>query len=75
VTIDLPCSHRTYIHHTAGRQNGRLIWVCSACACQGTLSRQWATFAPFPCHRCHKPIIERVLCPECAKLSRGMGEK
>lgn len=65
-----PCTHRTYVHHTAGRLNGRIVWVCSACAYQGFWDRQWAPFAPLPCPRCRALVVERVLCPQCAKRSR-----
>jgi hypothetical protein len=72
VDVELPCSHRTYVHHTAGRINGRIVWVCTACCYQGFWSRQWAPFCPYPCPKCRKPVIERVLCPQCAKRAREM---
>jgi len=68
-----PCSHRTPIHHHAGTLNGRTVWVCSACAYQGLWNRQWSPFTAFPCPYCRELVIERVLCPECAKRARRAG--
>jgi hypothetical protein len=67
-----PCTHRTPIHHHAGKLNGRTLWVCSTCAYQGLWDRQWSPFTAFPCPYCRELVIERVLCPKCAILSRHL---
>lgn len=62
----MTCAHKTYADHTAGRDDGRPIWVCSSCGDRG-LWKGWEFFGSPECRDCGVASIERVECAACVR--------
>lgn len=67
-TSDCPVpNHKTLHDHSFRREDGVLIWICSACNKRAPWSESWSYFGSIECPRCWVANIERVFCSDACR--------
>lgn len=53
--------------HSRLEPDGTRIWTCSTCGAGGKWSKRWMFYGMPECRSCWAAVIERVMCPNCAR--------